>query len=110
MVRVLLGTEDLGDGEARIVRYPTGKPPKRSFIVVGTAEGLRVYWNVCRHLPIPLDAGIGKLSGGEHLVCLTHGARYRPIDGHCVAGPCKGEILEAVEFEVVDGEVFALLP
>jgi nitrite reductase/ring-hydroxylating ferredoxin subunit len=110
MDRVPLGDDDLGEGQVRIVRYAAGKPPRMSFLVVRSEAGLRVFWNVCRHLPIPLDAGMGGLAGGADLVCLTHGARYRTSDGHCFAGPCEGEGLEAVEFEVEDGRIFALVP
>src|SRR5262245_43679413 len=110
MERVLLGEAGLDEGQVRIVRYFGGQPPKISFLVVRSQAGLRVFWHVCRHLPIPLDAGAGALASGAELVCLTHGARYRTSDGHCFDGPCEGEDLEAVEFEVSDGRIFALLP
>jgi len=54
-------------------------------------------------------AGSGDLIGGEELVCLTHGARYRASDGHCIGGPCEGLDLESVEFVVEDGRIFALV-
>ncbi len=108
MVRVLLG-EAAHEEAVRVVWYPAGRPPKKSFLVVRSRDGLRVYWNVCRHLPIPLDAGTGALAGGDDLVCLTHGARYRASDGCCIEGPCEGDALEPVEFEVVGGRIFALV-
>ena len=110
MDRVPLGEAVLEQGQVRVVWHRAGKPPKMSFLVVSTQDGLRVYWNVCRHLPVPLDAGTGKLGRGPDLVCLTHGARFRPTDGHCVEGPCEGLDLEAVEFVVEDGRIFALVP
>jgi nitrite reductase/ring-hydroxylating ferredoxin subunit len=109
MNRIPLGAAALEKGGVRIIWYKAGKPPKKSFLVVHAIAGLRVYWNVCQHLPIPLDGGSGKLPGGEELVCVTHGARYRSSDGHCVDGPCEGSNLEPVEFVIENGEIFALV-
>lgn len=93
------GLEDLSAGVPRLVAY-RGPPPKRSILVVRTSDGVRAYWNVCRHLPIPLDAGTGVLPRGPEIVCQTHGARYRPEDGYCFDGPCAGAWLEAIPVEV----------
>ena len=95
-----------------IVPYPEGPPPKRSLIVVRVAPGqssqsLRAYWNICQHLPIPLDGGAMTLPEGEALVCITHGARYRPQDGLCTAGPCEGASLEPVPITIEEGRVYA---
>src|SRR5688572_30831011 len=109
MNRIPLGDASLPKGGVRIIWHSAGKPPKKSFLVVRSKAGLRVYWNVCQHLPIPLDGGSGKLPGGEELVCVTHGARYRAKDGHCIEGPCEGTNLEAVDFVVEDGKIFALV-
>jgi nitrite reductase/ring-hydroxylating ferredoxin subunit len=43
---------------------------------------------------------------GEHLVCATHGALFRPADGACVAGPCAGDRLAPVDVEVREGDVY----
>lgn len=89
--------EQLEPGAIMVVPHPDGAPPWRSVLVVHVPEvGLRAYWNVCQHLPVPLDSGIGALPPERDLVCLTHGARYRPEDGRCTAGPCKGRALVAV--------------
>jgi nitrite reductase/ring-hydroxylating ferredoxin subunit len=46
---------------------------------------------------------------GDELVCVTHGARYRSEDGHCVSGPCLGQSLKKLPIEVGEGIVFALV-
>lgn len=71
-----------------------------SIIAVRTEAGVVAYWNVCMHLPIPLDGGLGEApcDAGE-FVCFTHGARYRYADGFCVEGPCEGSSLEEVPVE-----------
>ncbi|MEL7371693.1 MAG: Rieske 2Fe-2S domain-containing protein [Myxococcota bacterium] len=97
------GLDDLAEGAFRVVRVPGGKPPRISVIVAQTAEGYRAYWNVCRHLPIPLDSGLGVLPDG--LVCISHGARYRAEDGVCTEGPCRGEKLFALAVRRVEGRL-----
>jgi nitrite reductase/ring-hydroxylating ferredoxin subunit len=68
-----------------------------SVIVGRTGGALVAYANVCRHQPVPLDAGGTPLVApdGTHLLCQSHGALYRPSDGFCVAGPCEGQSLFA---------------
>jgi nitrite reductase/ring-hydroxylating ferredoxin subunit len=83
------------DEEGILLRLPDG--------------GVRAYRNECRHLPMPLDdREPGELwdQAGRHLVCNSHGARYRPEDGLCVSGPCEGSHLKELPIEVRDGEVY----
>ncbi len=70
---------------------------------------VRAYKNECRHLPMRLDerepAELWDATG-DHLVCSSHGARYRTEDGLCVAGPCRGSHLKTLPIEVRDGVVY----
>jgi nitrite reductase/ring-hydroxylating ferredoxin subunit len=71
-------------------------------VLVGRAGGaLRAYANVCRHREVPLDFGMDTAMSddGLGLLCHQHGALYRPEDGLCVLGPCKGERLVSVRVE-----------
>ena len=65
------------------------------------------YVNSCPHTGGPLDWIEGQFLdlNGQYIVCATHGALFRIEDGHCLAGPCKGKGLTAVEVVVVEGEV-----
>lgn len=77
-------------------------------VAVGNGD-VRAYKNECRHLPMPLDdRDPGDLWDPDrrYLVCNSHGARYQPEDGLCVAGPCEGSHLKSLPIEVHDGEVF----
>jgi nitrite reductase/ring-hydroxylating ferredoxin subunit len=68
-------------------------------LLVGRAGGaLRAYSNVCAHQAVPLDVGTDSpmAQDGYHLLCHQHGALYRPTDGRCVSGPCKGDKLASV--------------
>ena len=102
-----VGPADLIEGHVRVVRIPGRPPPRMSVIVTRSGDAWRAYWNVCQHLPIPLDAGLGRLDDG--LVCVSHGARYRAEDGLCIEGPCRGAFLEAIDVRAMDGRLFVEL-
>lgn len=107
---------ELGPASVRVVALAPdelGKP--REVLVVRDASGTpRAYRNVCRHLPIPLDAASRSFlvhsERGPELLCATHGAHYRLSDGECVVGPCKGKALYAMELELVGDELFVVDP
>ena len=74
-----------------------------------TGGKIAAYRNLCRHLPMALDEREPRKlwdASKSHLVCNSHGARFRPEDGLCVSGPCKGSHLKEVPISIVDGEVF----
>ncbi|MDP3088946.1 MAG: Rieske 2Fe-2S domain-containing protein [Methylotenera sp.] len=56
------------------------------------------YVNQCAHVAIELDWNEGDFftSQKDFLICSTHGAHYRPDNGFCVMGPCKGKSLKAI--------------
>ncbi len=67
-----------------------------------------VYVNSCPHTGMPLDFQPGRFlsADGALIQCSTHGAQFRIEDGFCVAGPCQGDRLTAVETEIRDGRVY----
>jgi nitrite reductase/ring-hydroxylating ferredoxin subunit len=85
-------------------------PFEDSGILVRLADGtIRAFKNECRHLPMALDAREPKElwdAEGQHLVCNSHGALYRPEDGLCVRGPCQGSHLHTLPIVVRDAVVF----
>jgi nitrite reductase/ring-hydroxylating ferredoxin subunit len=104
--------QELANGEARAVPLePDELGYRREAIVLIDENGEpRAYLNRCQHIPIPIDSGSGDFFDRDrlHLRCLTHGALYRPIDGFCIAGPCKGESLIALPVQI-DAEGWILL-
>jgi nitrite reductase/ring-hydroxylating ferredoxin subunit len=78
----------------------------RGFIV---RWGKRVagYVDSCPHVGAPLAlTPTAYLTGtGEHIICATHGALFRPDDGKCVAGPCVGRSLKPWPVAVDQGWV-----
>jgi nitrite reductase/ring-hydroxylating ferredoxin subunit len=88
--------------EPVLVPLPRDKDGPRTAIVLVDESGCpRAYVNRCKHIPVPLDAGGGKVLSpfGPFLECRTHGARYRLEDGYCFEGPCEGDSLDALEIE-----------
>ncbi|MCG6117427.1 MAG: Rieske 2Fe-2S domain-containing protein [Aquimonas sp.] len=76
-------------------------------LLVALAGGqVRAYLNVCPHAGRRLDWAPGKfLREADQVVCAAHGASFLLADGHCTAGPCRGQALRAVKVEVVNGAV-----
>lgn len=61
-----------------------------------------VYKNVCPHLGVALEFMENEFldMDGALIQCSTHGALFEIESGHCLAGPCQGENLTPVAFEV----------
>jgi nitrite reductase/ring-hydroxylating ferredoxin subunit len=78
----------------------------QSLIVMRLEGGVHAYLNVCPHAGRRLDWAPGRflLKDGV-LVCAAHGASFAATSGACTAGPCRGEHLQRVDVEVVQGEV-----
>ncbi len=73
---------------------------RRGEIVVG-------YVDSCPHVgaPLALSPTAYLTRGGDHIICASHGALFRPEDGRCVAGPCVGRSLTPWPVTVRDGWV-----
>lgn len=93
----LCALDDLEDPGARAIDLAHG-----SVIVVRTGTRVAGYVNACPHKGTPLENPLGRVldADGRHLVCSTHGARFRLEDGACVAGPCLGRSLAAVSLDI----------
>lgn len=79
-----------------------------SLILHRSGDGVRAWLNVCPHAGRRLDWAPGKflLSKEGLLVCAAHGASFELVGGECVAGPCRGASLRAVEVAIEDGQVY----
>lgn len=79
-----------------------------SLILHRDGDSVRAWLNVCPHAGRRLDWAPGKFlkSKDGHLVCAVHGATFELRAGECIAGPCRGAQLCAVDIEVREGAVF----
>lgn len=89
--------------------YPEGPFEESGILLTVAGGGVKAYKNECRHLPMPLDdRDPGQIwdTTHTHLACAAHGARYRPSDGLCVSGPCRGSHLKELPVVVEEGGVY----
>jgi len=79
-----------------------------SLILYRDGDRVRAWLNVCPHAGRRLDWAPGRFlkSKEGHLVCASHGASFSLENGVCVAGPCRGASLRAIEVTVQGDEVF----
>ncbi|WP_166269784.1 Rieske (2Fe-2S) protein [Marinobacter caseinilyticus] len=66
------------------------------------------YINRCPHLGIELNwmPNRFKEADGHFIQCATHGALFTPDRGDCIAGPCQGDALTALETRQQDGYIW----
>jgi nitrite reductase/ring-hydroxylating ferredoxin subunit len=100
----LCPAEEIGEGEGRGFRFGSG-PDFRALFVIRKRGELRAFENSCPHIGTPLDLMPDRFFArdGEHLLCSTHGARFRWQDGVCIDGPCLGKRLRALALAIEDG-------
>ncbi|HSL17359.1 MAG TPA: Rieske 2Fe-2S domain-containing protein [Methylomirabilota bacterium] len=92
-----------------VFSYKEGPFDEQGILLRAADGGVHAFKNQCRHLAVPLDGtDPGELwdASRRHLTCSAHGARYRPDDGLCVAGPPAGSHLKSLPVVVEDGAVF----
>ena len=79
-----------------------------SLVIYRVGDEVRAWLNICPHAGRRLDWAPGQFlkSKDGHLVCAAHGASFELDRGDCVAGPCRGDALRAVQVQVRDGEVW----
>lgn len=80
-------------------------------IVLRQGKEIRAWLNHCPHLGIPLNWQPDKFLSleGTHIQCSTHGALFTLEEGYCIAGPCRGQSLIALQTEVdSDGNLYLL--
>lgn len=67
-----------------------------------------VYRNSCPHLGVELNWQEDQFLDMDNALiqCATHGALFVIESGECVAGPCLGQYLQPVDFEIRDGAIY----
>ncbi len=103
--------DELEDPGCKEFRIGAGDWPFKGF-VVRQGDAVYAYENSCMHAGHPLNWRQDSfLSGdGKQIICASHGARYEIDSGECVAGPCPGKKLRAVDVAVRDGAVVVRAP
>jgi len=94
-------------GRAIVFDVSLWRQPARAFAL--RFDGRVVaYMNRCAHVPTELDWQPGEFLDMDKrwIICSIHGATYEPADGYCIAGPCRGERLMALDVVERDGQVY----
>ncbi|MBY4678294.1 Rieske (2Fe-2S) protein [Marinobacterium arenosum] len=81
---------------------------ERALVAVRKHGQLYLYENNCPHRSIPLEWMPDQFLDVEKnfLQCATHGALFKIDSGECVFGPCVGDALTSVPFELRDGALW----
>ena len=80
----------------------------KKVFVVNKDNQFYVYENSCPHLQIELEFNDDDFLDidNELIICSNHGALFEIQSGNCVAGPCIGDHLEVVKFEIRGGAIY----
>ncbi|MGC8120107.1 Rieske (2Fe-2S) protein [Marinobacter sp. VGCF2001] len=89
---------------------PAGMPLTGFVFLDGNAP--RAYLNVCPHLGIELNWMPGRFMDSDNLFiqCSTHGALFKPGTGECIAGPCQGDSLTALDVRLRGSDIQVRVP
>lgn len=77
-------------------------------VVITRKDGqLYVYVNSCPHLGIPLEFQPNEFLDMEKrfIQCANHGALFEIETGDCIAGPCTGQTLKSLPFQIENGNI-----
>jgi nitrite reductase/ring-hydroxylating ferredoxin subunit len=77
--------------------------------IVRRAGEVQGYVDRCPHTGLPLALMPDRYLTRENdlILCSSHGALFRTVDGFCIAGPCAGQRLWAWEIKVEGDQVLA---
>ena len=94
---------ELAEGQARGFD-PLGQGRDSVFAILHQGQ-VRLYRNSCPHLDVRLEYRKDRFmsADGQRIICYAHGAQFLPESGLCVYGPCLGEQLSALEYQIDEG-------
>ena len=102
MAITLCLTDDIPEGGARGFELPEGK-----VIAVKKRQHIFLYLNRCPHSGLPLEWQPNEFMDAEglYIKCSNHGAIFIPETGQCIQGPCLGDSLWCVDYQIDNGKV-----
>jgi nitrite reductase/ring-hydroxylating ferredoxin subunit len=101
----LCAADEVAEGQAIECSDPRDEAGG-TLIVLRCNGQVQAYLNVCPHAGRPLNWAPGRfLYAHGQLVCAAHGASFRPEDGQCIGGPCRGDSLRRVPVAELGGTV-----
>lgn len=81
---------------------------KSVLFAVKKREQIFLYLNRCPHMHVPLNWEPDKFlnNSGDLIQCSTHGALFSIESGECLQGPCLGQSLQRIVYEIKDGNIY----
>ena len=106
MEYVEVAMSEIKPGAVRPVKVLYNTRDITALVLKANNEEVSVYLDLCPHNKIVLSQTGDYLSAdGSRLMCATHGATFKLEDGSCDRGPCEGDTLAKIPFEVIDDAV-----
>ncbi len=80
----------------------------KKYFAIKRQHQIYIYKNSCPHNGIALEWITDKFLDPSNTMiqCANHGALFVIDTGICVAGPCTGQQLTPVKFEIVNGLIY----
>ena len=99
---ILCHSNEIAEGKSK--GFQLGE---RFVFAVKKAGRIYVYENMCPHLGIQLEWQPDEFLDidATMIQCSSHGALFKIAGGECVAGPCTGQSLIAVDFSIQDDQL-----
>ncbi len=81
---------------------------QQAYVAIKKRGQVYLYRNRCPHIGIRLEWQQHQFLDADKMLiqCANHGALFRIDNGLCVAGPCTGERLDLVEFNISEKSIF----
>jgi nitrite reductase/ring-hydroxylating ferredoxin subunit len=102
MVVELCQAQSIPEGESRSFELE-----QAALFAIKKREQIFVYLNRCPHMHVPLNWEPDKLlnNSGDLIQCSTHGALFEIENGECLQGPCLGQRLKSIDYEITEGMI-----
>lgn len=108
-LRRLCAAAEIPEGAGRGFAFGGGTARQAIFVIRWQGQ-LLAYRNECPHVGAPIDWPENRFfdTAGKYLMCGMHGAVFRPEDGLCIDGPCRGRSLAPVALRLDQDEIFMI--
>lgn len=106
MYHAICNVDQLSNGECASLEAQDS-----AYFVVRYNDQWFAYKNACPHLGLSLDFVPNQflVPDKSMIQCSSHGALFEIETGECLAGPCTGQSLQKVPFEIQQGQVCILV-
>ena len=106
MTITLCHTNEISDPGSKSFEFKQGRE-NISLFVVHKDGSFNAYINRCPHTGVNLEWQQDQFLDMDNMYiqCSTHDALFEIDSGECVAGPCVGDSLQAVELIIEDDQI-----